>query len=123
MQRKSVVLVVVCFMSCATLLYAGEPKNATFHGTKEQVFNAAVRAAQSFGMVRFTDRESGTITFDTVETAMWASRRCSAVVDDLGSDGVRVSLKIEGAFRSGKIAEQFFKGIQDELAKQTKDSR
>ena len=88
-----------------------------------QVFNAAVKAVQSKWHITLLDRETETMSFDAN-----SGLACSASFEELpGSSGVRVTLVSHaqngavGTFgMNGRIAKQLFKGIQDELSKQTK---
>jgi len=125
MRWKLFLLVVIIVMTCSATLNAGSGKSEseTFQGTISQVFNAAVKAVQSKWHITLLDRETETMSFDAN-----SGLACSASFEELpGTSGVRVTLVSHaqngavGTFgMNGRIAKQLFKGIQDELSKQTK---
>ena len=123
MRWKLFLLVVTIVMMCSTTLNAANSKTATFQGTVDQVFNAAVKAAQSKWRVTFLDRETKTLTFDGN-----SELDCNIAVEEMpDSSGVRVTWtahRKSGGTTWGTthIAEQFFKAIEEQLSK-TKQSQ
>lgn len=122
-------LVVVGITACSMTLNAsnaGNSKTATFKGTPEQVFNTVVKVAQLNWQVTFLDRETKILSFN--EMSAPAEIACSVVVEDLQDGSVRVTLGVQGrnvvtTMEWGDdTAKLFFRGIQDELAKQAKAS-
>jgi hypothetical protein len=133
MKRKTAVqaglLFVICAVMCSVMLNASNiSKTATFKGTSDQVFNAAVKVAQLKWHVTFLDRETKTLSFHDFPTI--GDVACSVVVDDSYGDLVLVTLGMQARSSDGRgvmalevgeeIASQFFKGIEAELSRQAK---
>ena len=101
---------------------AHSPKTATFDGSLDEVFDAAVRTAQSDWSVTFADRKTGTISFATGTSFTSNGMECSASLQPMGGRQVVVTLKTQKkngqiiAWGVGdRIASKFFEGIKSEL--------
>lgn len=125
MRWKLFLLLAIGIMTCGATLNASSSKSETFKGTTEQVFNTAVKVAQLNWHVTFVDRDTWTLSFDTEVNIAG-----SVVVEDLHDGSVRVTLRTQGMSRQqpvpwkagDHVASQFFKGLEDEISKQAKQS-
>jgi hypothetical protein len=126
MRWKLFLLVVIIVMTCSGTLNAGGGKTttATFQGKVDDVFNAAVKVAQTNWVISFMDRQSMTFSFATPPPFASSNGLLCGVSMEKGSDGVHVTLHMQGrdggAPGADKVSSQFFKGLQDEISKQAK---
>ncbi len=101
---------------------SASPKRAIFTGSADEVFDAAVKAAQRHWSVRFSDRKTGMLTFTTGMSLTSNGMECSAVIKPLDNRSVEVTLTPHKkaqvfAWDVGKrIADKFFAAIAEELA-------
>jgi hypothetical protein len=99
------------------------PKEATFEGTPEEVFNAAVLAAQKNWTVTATDRPTMTLSFTTGTSLRTWGMDCSVVLTPVDGGKVKVIVRTQKkaqlyAWNVGNsIADKFFAGLEQELTK------
>lgn len=118
-MKKLVVIVAAILIA---LPCVASSKKAVFIGTAEEVFEAAVKAAQSNWSVKFADRKAGLLTFTTGMSFTSNGTECSAVVKAIDNGRVEVTLTPHKkaqvfAWDVGKrIADKFFAAITEQLA-------
>jgi hypothetical protein len=124
MKLKAVTAVLALFLLTSTAIaHAG--KTATYEGTIDEVFDAAVKVAQSNWSVTYADRKTGTFSFNTGTSLTSNGMECSAILEEVPGTRVRVTLKTQKkngqviAWGVGdRIASKLFNGIGDEIGKQ-----
>lgn len=123
-MRWELSLLVIGIMACSTTLNASNKKTATFKGTTDQVFSAAVVTAQANWQITVIDRTTRTLTFISHDRGTIGEGYSAAFEDS--PDGVKVTVNWYNAsgqgiaFGPSKVADKLFKGIEEQLSKQTK---
>lgn len=124
MKLRAVAGVLTLFL-LASAAVAHAPKTATFEGSIDEVFDAAVKVAQANWSVSYADRKTGTLSFTTGTSLTSNGMECSAILEEVPGTQVRVTLKTQKkngqiyAWGVGdRIASKLFNGIGDEIGKQ-----
>lgn len=118
--RPTALLIIVTVLLVAPAFAVS--KKAVFTGTPDEVFDAAVKAAQANWSVKFADRKTGTVTFSTGMSFTSNGMECSAVIAPNSDGRVGVTLTTQKkaqifAWDVGKrIADKFFAAITQQLA-------
>ena len=120
-EKRCCWLIVVLLVVCSVVLNAANQKTAVFQGTTDEVFNAAVKVAQVNWVISFMDRPTLTFSFPVPPTFASNGLLCGVSMEK-ESDGVHVTMHLQcgASHRADKVAAQFFKDVQDELAKLAK---
>jgi len=105
---------------------AHSPKTATFEGTIDEVFDAAVKVAQADWSVSYADRKTGTLSFTTGTSLTSNGMECSVILEEVPGTQVRATVKTQKkngqiyAWGVGdRIASKLFDGMGDELRNQS----
>jgi hypothetical protein len=111
-------------------LFAGAPKIKQFDGSMDDVFTAALKAAQSNWSVTFSDRASGLVSFNTGTSFTSNGMECSATLQEMKDGKIQISLKTQKkhgqivAWGVGdRIADKWFKAIAAQLNKESSSTR
>jgi len=97
------------------------PKKATFKGSLDEVYAAALKAANENWQVGFTDSKTHVIEFNTGISLTSNGMACSVLLEELPDGSVQVALstrKKMQAFAWGagdRIAEKYFRSIKQIL--------
>src|ERR1022692_813928 len=94
MKLKAVIAVLALLLLGYTAV-AHAPKTATFEGTIDEVFDAAVKVAQANWSVTYADRKTDTLSFNTGTSLTSNGMECSAILEEVPGTQVRVTLKTQ----------------------------
>jgi hypothetical protein len=115
--------VIVCFLLLLSTAAVAATKTYTFEGSMEEVFDAAVKVAQTDWSVTFADRKTAMISFNTGMSLTSNGMECSAQLEPLEGGKVRISMKTQKKAQmyawgvGDRIADKWFKGIDAEMVK------
>lgn len=123
-MRRTLISVLILFLALGISIKAfASPKVATFDGSPDEVFNAAVLAAQKDWKVTQTDRATRTLSFVTRVSVRTWGMDCTVLITEIPGGKTQVTLRTVMKYQiyawgaGDSIAKEYFATIEDELSK------
>ena len=114
-------LLLVPILLFPVLLYAASPMTQVFDGTFDEVFNAAMRAAQRTWTLTSTNRDLKMLNFTVPASSRTSAVECTVQFERIGPGQVQVTLRTSRSNRllawgdDQEIAAKLFETIRQEL--------